>query len=137
MSCPYYCPTIDDAEEAYRAATRALIRVNTMDCLYNREVKRTNRIGVGMTGIHEFGWNMFGYSFRDLIDEEKARILVDVGAIQTSGGRGGRELLKNWVTVPHTNTTIKPRARFPNFCSDRGCSFAQYARVYSLGAVPQ
>jgi ribonucleoside-triphosphate reductase (formate) len=70
---PYHAPTLDDAEEAFRAATRALIRVNTMDCLYSREVKRTNRIGVGMTGIHEFAWNMFGYAFRDLIDEEKSK----------------------------------------------------------------
>jgi len=51
---PYHAPTIDDAEEAFRAAVRALMRVNTMDCLYTKEVKRTNRIGVGMTGIHEF-----------------------------------------------------------------------------------
>jgi len=70
---PYFAPTIDDAEEAFRAATRALIRVNTMDALYGREVKRTNRIGVGMTGIHEFAWNQFGYSFRDIIDEEKSK----------------------------------------------------------------
>ena len=50
---PYYAPNADAAEEAFRVATRALIRVNTyMDSLYTREVKRTNRIGVGMTGIH-------------------------------------------------------------------------------------
>ncbi|PIR62590.1 MAG: ribonucleoside-diphosphate reductase, partial [Candidatus Pacebacteria bacterium CG10_big_fil_rev_8_21_14_0_10_42_12] len=35
---PYYAPSIDAAEEAFRAATRALIRVNTfMDSLYRRE----------------------------------------------------------------------------------------------------
>ena len=52
---PYYAPTVEDEEESFRVATRALIRVNTMDCLYTREVKRTNRIGVGMTGTPS-GW---------------------------------------------------------------------------------
>ncbi len=108
---PYYCPTIDDAEEAFRATTRALIRVNTfMDSLYNREVKRTNRIGVGMTGIHEFGWNMFGYSFRDLIDEEKSKdfwmTLSRFKRAVADEAEKYSKLLK--VNVPHTNTTIKP-----------------------------
>lgn len=108
---PYFAPTLDDAEEAFRLTTRALIRVNTfMDSLYNREVKRTNRIGVGMTGIHEFAWNTFGYSFHDLIDEEKSkdfwmtiarfkRAVVDEAASYSKKLR---------VNVPHTNTTIKP-----------------------------
>ncbi|MBU0978415.1 MAG: ribonucleoside-diphosphate reductase [Patescibacteria group bacterium] len=107
---PYFAPTIDDAEEAVRAVTRALIRVNTMDCLYHREVKRTNRIGVGLTGIHEFAWNMFGYNFRDLVNEEKSqdfwqtlarlkRAVVDEATKYSQ---------KMKVVVPHTNTTIKP-----------------------------
>jgi len=107
---PYYAPTLDDAEEAFRAVTRALIRVNTMDSLYNREVKRTNRIGVGMTGIHEFAWNQFGLTFRDLIDEEKSkdfwltiarfkRAVVEEAVMYSK---------KMKVVVPHTNTTIKP-----------------------------
>ena len=107
---PYFAPTIDDAEEAFRAATRALIRVNTMDCLYNREVKRTNRIGVGMTGIHEFAWNQFGLAFRDLIDEEKAKefwltLARFKRAVVDEAEKYSKKLGLN---VPHTNTTIKP-----------------------------
>lgn len=107
---PYFAPTLDDAEEAYRAATRALIRVNSMDCLYNREVKRTNRIGVGMTGIHEFAWNQFGLSFRDLIDEEKSKdfwltIARFKRAVVDEAEKYSKQL---GVVVPHTNTTIKP-----------------------------
>lgn len=107
---PYFAPTIDDAEEAYRTVTRALIRVNTMDCLYNREVKRTNRIGVGMTGIHEFAWNMFGYTFHDLIDEEKSQdfwqtIARFKRAVVEEAETYSKKL---GVNVPHTNTTIKP-----------------------------
>ncbi|MCA9370295.1 ribonucleoside-diphosphate reductase, partial [Candidatus Woesebacteria bacterium] len=107
---PYFAPSIDDAEEAFRAVTRALIRVNTMDCLYNREVTRTNRIGVGMTGIHEFAWNMFGYSFTDLIDEEKSgdfwQTLARFKRAVVEEAEGYAKKLG--VHVPHTNTTIKP-----------------------------
>src|SRR5258708_5972196 len=107
---PYFAPTVEDAEEAFRLATRALIRVNTMDCLYNREVNRTNRIGVGMTGMHEYAWNAFGLSFRDLIDEKKAkefwmtisrfkRAVVEEAEIYSA---------QLGMVTPHTNTTIKP-----------------------------
>lgn len=107
---PYFAPTVDDAEEAFRAATRALIRVNIMDALYGREVKRTNRIGVGMTGIHEFAWNMFGYSFKDLVDEEKSQDFWDTLARFKNAVVQEAETYaaKLKVHVPHTNTTIKP-----------------------------
>lgn len=108
---PYYAPTLDDAEEAYRATTRALIRVNTfMDSLYNREVKRTNRIGVGMTGIHEFAWNQFGYSFHDLIDEEKSKdFWMTLARFKRAVVEEAESYSKKLgVVVPHTNTTIKP-----------------------------
>jgi len=67
---PFHANDLSDAEEAFRTVTRALIRVNTMDSIYHREVKRTNRIGVGMTGVHEFAWKFFGVGFRDLIDPD-------------------------------------------------------------------
>lgn len=107
---PYFCPTIDDAEEAYRATTRALIRVNTMDCLYSREVKRTNRIGVGMTGIHEFAWNMFGYNFYDLINEEKSQnFWLTIARFKRAVVDEAEQYSKKLgVGIPHTNTTIKP-----------------------------
>lgn len=107
---PYHAPTIDDAEEAFRAAVRALMRVNTMDCLYTREVKRTNRIGVGMTGIHEFAWNQFGYAFRDLIDEEKSQdFWQTIARFKRAVVDESKKYAKKiGAAVPHTNTTIKP-----------------------------
>jgi len=107
---PYHAPTVEDAEESFRVATRALIRTNTMDSLYNREVERTNRIGVGMTGIHEFAWNSFGFGFRDLIDEEKSKkfwltLSRFKRAVIDEAEKYSKEL---GMTVPHTNTTIKP-----------------------------
>jgi len=107
---PYHAPTLDDAEEAFRAATRALIRVNTMDCLYSREVQRTNRIGVGMTGIHEFAWNQFGFAFRDLIDEEKSKeFWLTLARFKRAVVEESESYSKKiGVNIPHTNTTIKP-----------------------------
>jgi hypothetical protein len=100
----------DDAEDAFRTATRALIRTNLMDSLYHKEVKRTNRIGVGITGLHEYAWARFGYGWKDIVDEEKSKDFwltlsrfkraVQEEAAVYSGKLG--------VNVPHTNTTIKP-----------------------------
>lgn len=107
---PFFAPTVDDAEAAFRAVVRALIRVNLMDSLYNREVKRTNRIGVGMTGIHEFAWNMFGYSFRDLINEDKSKdFWLTINRFKRAVVDEAEKYAKRLnVNVPHTNTTIKP-----------------------------
>ncbi len=107
---PYFAPTDDDAEEAFRVTTRALIRVNTMDSLYNKEVERTNRIGVSMTGLHEYAWNRFGYGFRDLIDEEKSKdfwmtLARFKRAVVEEAASYSKKLGK---VTPHTNTTIKP-----------------------------
>lgn len=107
---PYFAPTDDDAEEAFRVTTRALIRVNTMDSLYNKEVERTNRIGVSMTGLHEYAWNRFGFGFRDLIDEEKSKefwltLSRFKRAVVEEAASYSKKLGK---VTPHTNTTIKP-----------------------------
>lgn len=67
---PYHAETLEEAEDAFCQAARALIRTNLMDGLYASEVKRTNRIGVGITGIHEFAWKFFKVGFRDLINPD-------------------------------------------------------------------
>lgn len=107
---PFHARDLDDAEDAFRAATRALIRTNLMDCLYGREVKRTNRIGVGITGFHEWAFSAFGYTWYDIVDEAKSlpmwltlsrykRAIVEEAAAYSA------EL---GVVTPHTNTTFKP-----------------------------
>jgi adenosylcobalamin-dependent ribonucleoside-triphosphate reductase len=107
---PFHADTLDEVEEAFRAAVRALIRVNTMDCLYKAEVQRTNRIGVGMTGVMEFAWKFFGYGFYDLIDEEKSQdfwlTLARFNRAIYNEAVSYSKKLK--VTIPHTMTTIKP-----------------------------
>lgn len=107
---PFHAFDDQDAEEAFRIAVRALIRTNLMDCLYNREVRRTNRIGVGMTGFHEWAYDRFSFTWADIIDEEKSRemwLMVSrfKRAVVEEATRYAKDL---GVSVPHTNTTFKP-----------------------------
>jgi adenosylcobalamin-dependent ribonucleoside-triphosphate reductase len=107
---PYHAKDDNDAEDAFRTATRALIRTNTMDCLYRPEVDRTNRIGVGITGLHEYAWKRFGYGWKDLVSEEKSK---DFWSMLSRFKDAVAEEATEYatllgVTVPHTNTTIKP-----------------------------
>jgi adenosylcobalamin-dependent ribonucleoside-triphosphate reductase len=107
---PFHTDTLDEAEEAFRVATRALLRVNLMNSIYNKEVTRTNRIGVGMTGVHEFAWKYFKFGFRDLIDEEKSK---DFWLTMARFNRAVKEEAIKYSaylgqSVPHTMTTIKP-----------------------------
>jgi hypothetical protein len=128
---PFFTESLQEAEEAFRVATRALMRVNTMDSLYKMEVERTNRIGVGLTGVHEFAWKFFRIGFRDMInpDFEKHATMEDNweknpnsdprvraasfwrtmerfnAAVKEEAHEYAKEL---GVAVPHTMTTIKP-----------------------------
>jgi ribonucleoside-triphosphate reductase (formate) len=89
---------------------RFLMRANRMDSLYAEEVARTNRMGIGPTGLHEYAWMRFGLGFADLLNEEKAapfwsmmEHLSDVA--KAEGDAYARELgLQRPVTV----TTVKP-----------------------------
>jgi adenosylcobalamin-dependent ribonucleoside-triphosphate reductase len=107
---PYHAQNDDDAEDAFRTTVRALIRTNLMDCLYRPEVDRTNRIGVGLTGIHEYAWKRFGFGWKDLVNEEKSKefwltLSRFKRAVCEEATSYARDL---GVRVPHTNTTVKP-----------------------------
>lgn len=107
---PYYASSDDDAEEAFRVATRALIRTNTMDSLYSKEVHRTNRIGVGMTGIHEYAWARFGFGWKDIVNEEVSRpFWLMLSRFKRAIQEEAREYsIELGVSVPHTDSTMKP-----------------------------
>lgn len=116
---PFHAANDNDAEDAFRASTRALIRVNTMDSIYRKEVRRTNRIGVGMTGLHEYMWDRFKLGFRDAIahgDVGPMGITKEAepfwnmikrfaDAVQDEAERYSAAL---GVVVPHTLRTMKP-----------------------------
>lgn len=107
---PYHAQNDVDACEAFATATKALMRVNLMDSMYKKEVLRTNRIGVGITGFHEWAWKRFGLGWKDIIDEEKSiemwQMLSTFKRVVTNTAK---EYAKTLGTViPHTDTTIKP-----------------------------
>jgi len=107
---PYHAQTDEEASEAFATATKALMRVNLMDSVYKKEVIRTNRIGVSITGFHEWAWRRFGFGWQDIIDEEKSKemwlMLSKFKRVVTSTANDYAKLLGS--VVPHTDTTIKP-----------------------------
>lgn len=124
---PYHADTLDEAEDSFLAATRALIRVNTMRSIYQKEVVRTNRIGVGMTGVHEFAWKFFNVGFRDLVSPNFAGYVDETSMDSEDPGIRAaafwkflakvnhlvRDEAKKYseelgLNVPHTMFTIKP-----------------------------
>lgn len=107
---PFYCSTIDEFERATRAGVRALIRVNLMDSFYHKETKRTNRIGLGITGVHEFAYKFFGLTFNDLVDEEKSKEFWEaLGRVSAAAkDEAIKYSQKLGVSVPHTVMTVKP-----------------------------
>lgn len=72
-----FCDHQEQFNEAARLATRALVRTNLMPALYQGEVDRTNRIGVALTGMHEYAWQRFGLTFKDLVATDPHGTLVD------------------------------------------------------------
>ena len=107
---PYHASSDDDAEDSFRTAARALIRTNTMEALYQAEVTRTNRIGIGMTGIHEYAWARFGFGWKDLVQEQVSKpfwlMLSRFKRAIDDECKTYAEVLG--VSVPHTNSTEKP-----------------------------
>ncbi len=98
-------------EDAVRLGVRFLIRVNRMDALYAQEVARTNRIGIGPTGLHEWAWMRFGLDFRDLLDEA-GRASPFWAALARLSSAAKAEALTYAAALgmapPATVTTVKP-----------------------------
>jgi adenosylcobalamin-dependent ribonucleoside-triphosphate reductase len=101
-----------EALDAADLMARFLVRCNLMKSDYASEVQRTNRIGVSLTGIHEFAWNLFGLTFQDLIRDPTPRSTEFwnfVGELRSAAETAAAEYsaVVGMVT-PHTVTTIKP-----------------------------
>ena len=97
-------------EGSVRLGVRFLMRANTMDALYGEEVRRTNRIGIGPTGLHEWAWIRFGLGFRDLLDEKKARPFWSMLAQLSAAAKEEAQTYADEMgqSVPVTITTVKP-----------------------------
>lgn len=107
---PYHAKDDEDACDAFATATKALLRVNLMDSMYQKEVLRTNRIGVGITGFHEWAWKRFGFGWKDIIDEKKSlEMWLLLSRFKRIVVATAEEYSKKiGMSPPHTNTTIKP-----------------------------
>jgi ribonucleoside-triphosphate reductase (formate) len=97
-------------EDAVRLAVRFLVRVNTMEAFYGEETRRSNRIGIGLTGIHSWAWVRYGLTFRDLLDEERSKKFWETVRhlsqwAKFEANRYSDELRMN---RPATVTTMKP-----------------------------
>lgn len=107
---PFHAVDDDDAEDSFRTAARALVRVNTLDSLYSKESDRTNRIGIGIIGFHEYAWSRFGFGWKDIIDEEKS---LDFWQLLSRYSNASVDEADSYskelgVNSPHTVTTVKP-----------------------------
>ncbi|MCE2564061.1 recombinase [Komagataeibacter sp. FNDCF1] len=96
--------------DAVRLGVRFLLRANRMDALYGEEVRRTNRIGIGPTGLHEWAWLRFGLDFHDLLDEARAAPFWNaVRALSTIAKEEANTYARETGTArPVTVTTVKP-----------------------------
>ncbi|PWS35242.1 recombinase [Falsiroseomonas bella] len=97
-------------EDSVRLGVRFLMRANLMDALYADEVRRTNRMGIGPTGLHEWAWMRWGFSFEDLLDERRsapfwAMLARLSAAAKEEGVAYAGEL---GLPAPFTVTTVKP-----------------------------
>lgn len=125
--------SLDEARKAVGLTAKALVRTNLMPALFQTEVDRTNRIGVGLTGIFEFAWKLYELSFRDLIapyeyffdsdtiadmDQETltsakfqkaVQFWNDIASLRTTVETEAAAYSTSLGrSIPHTFTTIKP-----------------------------
>ena len=97
-------------EDAVRLGVRFLMRANGMDALYAEEVRRTNRMGIGPTGLHEWAWARFGLGFDDLLDEDRAAPFWEALARFSDAAKEEADAYAEELgrTRPFTVTTVKP-----------------------------
>lgn len=106
--CLANAQTYQDVFVAGEEMAKFLIRANQMPTLYAAEVQRTNRIGVSLTGIHEFAYTHFGHTWEDLTNERSAIWGFLDGLRQLIEDTAARYSEMLHVNCPHTFTTIKP-----------------------------
>ncbi len=96
--------------DSVRLGVRFLIRANRMDALYGEEVRRTNRIGIGPTGLHEWAWMRFGLGFEDLLDESRSRSFWRMLATLSEAAKdeAATYAASLGMESPTTVTTVKP-----------------------------
>lgn len=157
--CLANATSVEQALHAGGEMAKFLVRVNRMDTLYRAEVNRTNRVGVGFTGAHEFAYRQFGCTWQDLVNqtekgqqfwdflnglrdriEHTARRYVDhlnvLYADQAEQSGLGRGSFRK-IPYPHTITTVKPSGTISKvmFCTEGAHlpAYGHYVRWVQYG----
>lgn len=110
---PFHADSLSEIKEAGRTLVRALMRVNTMDSVYEQEVRRTNRIGISLTGIHEFAWKFFALGFREMVRMPMSQQAENFWNFLSELSDECRDEARKYASElgmepPHTVETIKP-----------------------------
>lgn len=97
-------------EDSVRLGVRFLTRANLMNALYGEEVRRTNRMGIGPTGLHEYAWMRWGLSFDDLLDDARsAPFWAMLARLSEAAKQEGLSYAAELgLEAPFTVTTVKP-----------------------------
>jgi len=97
-------------EDSVRLGVRFLMRANLMDALYGEEVRRTNRMGIGPTGLHEWAWMRWGHGFDDLLDEARSAPFWAMLARLSAAAKDESTSYAAELGLPEpfTVTTVKP-----------------------------
>lgn len=100
----------DRVEDSVRLGVRFLMRANLMDALYGEEVRRTNRMGIGPTGLHEWAWMRYGLAFEDLLDDEMSAPFWAMLARLSEAAKAESSAYAAVLGLPEpfTVTTVKP-----------------------------
>jgi hypothetical protein len=126
--CLANADTEEEITEAVQLLARALMRVNLMPSLYKAEVERTNRIGVCLTGIHEWIAKAYGHNVLDVLDDPEHDLRFDLSVwndLAVESSQDYAELLH--VNAPHTVTSIKPSGTISKAMS---CTEGAHAPAY-------
>lgn len=126
--CLANADTEEEITEAVQLLARALMRVNLMPSLYKAEVERTNRIGVCLTGIHEWIAKAYGHNVLDVLNDPEHDLRFDLGVwndLAVESSKDYAELLH--VNAPHTVTSIKPSGTISKAMS---CTEGAHAPAY-------
>lgn len=130
---------VDVLVDAARLGVQFLVRANLMRFVYEAEVKRSNRIGFSFIGWHELAWKKFGFRFRDLLDEPKAKPFWDLVDLlrRTTDEEAAEYAERLGVPVPHGIRTIPPSgttAKVLDVCA--GAHLPSYAHMIRWNQYP-
>lgn len=95
---------------AIQLGVRFLIRINRMKGIYDAEIRMSNRIGLGLTGIFEWAWLRYGLGFDALMAPHGGRSFWRALArLSALAKREARDYARSLgMAAPVTVTTIKP-----------------------------